>query len=256
MSKNRCNKQAGLPEPLIKTIEAAALLRTEGEGGNQDEPQRLAMITYLIMARFSFDQIEAMYSNPPTIVNMVEKHIREMSGDNGCCPGLCGVLRQAASAGARDIFELGVRIGDALPGLIDVKTRESLQSQCRELSGLLDNASKAYHKINIVDFFAFIPILGFPFGIIRSKRLSAAGAEMEKIRELNDALSDTLSALEPNIDLTALEEPNKYKGWYYDYARANLSVGNYISDVLGEIKQLKERVRSIDELLNKMLINK
>jgi len=248
-------QQTGLPEQLIRTVKDRGLLTLDENSDNPSYAERLTMVTYLIMARFSFNQIEAMYNSPEIIANTVEEHIGEMSGGDAVYHGLCDILRQAALSRTRDVFELGARIGDSLPGLIDAKSRESLQRQCCELSDLLDNAAKSYHKINFIDFFAFIPILGFPFGIIRSKRLSAADPEMEKIRGLNDALSVMLSRLEPYIDLAAFEEPTIYKGTFYDYSRPNLSTGNYISDTLSEINHLKERVRCVDELLNRIRTN-
>ena len=112
--------------------------------------------------------------------------------------------------------------------------------------------TRKYRWANLVDFVALIPLLGFPFGMLRSRMLSVASDIMKEIRELNDALTDTLSGLEPNIDLTAFDGPNRYKGWYYDYSRPTLSTGNYISDTFSVIRHLKERVHTISRLLDKL----
>lgn len=220
--------------------------------GNPSNTERLNMITYLIMMRFSFDQIEAMFNKPETIADTVEEHIREMSEGDFVYPQLCDILRQPDLKRSGDIFELSARIGEALPGLIDENLRDSLQRQCRELSDLLKKVTRKYRWANLVDFVALIPLLGFPFGMLRSRMLSVASDIMKEIRELNDALTDTLSGLEPNIDLTAFDGPNRYKGWYYDYSRPTLSTGNYISDTFSVIRHLKERVHTISRLLDKL----
>lgn len=214
--------------------------------------KRLNAITYLIMLRFSLDQIEVMLNKPETIPDTVEGHISEMSEGEFLYPQLCDILRQPDLKKSRDIAELGEGIYKALPGLIDENLRHSIQSQCGELSDLLKKVTGKYRRANIVDLVAFIPLLGFPFGMLRSRMLSVASDIMKEIRAQNDALTDSLSGLEPNIDLTVFDGANKYKGWYYDYARPTLAAGNYISDTSSEINLFKERAGTIPKLLEKL----
>jgi DNA-binding transcriptional MerR regulator len=241
MTVKKVIRKTGLPKKLVKAICSKGLLNLPE--GNQDAIERLKQLVYLLMARFSLDQIEAMHKNPETIADTVEEHVRELDG----YPALRSLLSQSELKEAQNVFELGAKVGNALPGLIDAELKDGLQKQCLKMSGMLDKAAKKVRAANIVDVFGFIPVVGLPFGTLRTKLLS--NTNMREIRELDSALSEMLSRLEPHIDFAAYDQPNFYKGLYYDYSRPALAAGIYINELEREIEYLRERGQGIRKQL-------
>lgn|GEM_PF-873526 len=242
MTEKKVIRQTVLPEKLVKAIQSRGLLNPETD--DQGASERLRQLSYLLMARFSLDRIEAMFKNPEAIADTVEEHVGEL----GEYPALKSLLSQPEIKGARDVFELGAKIGKALPALVDAQLKESLQSQCLEMSGMLDEAEKKLRVANIIDVFGFIPLVGVPIGKLRTKLLS--GLKLKEIRELDSALSEMLSKLEPDIGFASFEQPNANKGLFYDYSRPILSTGNYINELENEIKYLRDRGQGIRKQLS------
>ena len=241
MTVKKVIRKTGLPKKLVKAICSKGLLNLPE--GNQDAIERLKQLVYLLMARFSLDQIEAMHKNPETIADTVEEHVRELDG----YPALRSLLSQSELKEAQNVFELGAKVGNALPGLIDAELKDGLQKQCLKMSGMLDKAVKRIRVANAIDVIGWIPLVGIIIGMIRTKLIS--GTKMREIRELNSALSEMLSGLEPDIDFAAYDMPNSYRGLFYDYSRPALAAGIYINELEREIEYLRERGQGIRKQL-------
>lgn len=250
MKIKNLSQTTGLSKNTIKTFKKDGLL-----GSNHDESTVLTAISCLMILRFSYEQIKTMHNSPDRIRAVVKKHIREMSNGDFGYPELCGLLGKIDLFGVRDIVQLGDRIKDVLflPGDKAAQT-EDIRKCCKNLQKQLKKVKKDYFIANIMDFFAMFPILGIPFGFARTFFLSRACDKMKVAYELNDGLSDSLSGLQPNLDIAYSESVNRFTGLSYDWARPNLSPGYYINETTTRIDMMEDRAFVINVQLNKLPI--
>ncbi len=243
-------QRTGLSKATIKMYKKDGFLKS-----NLDESTVLTTLSYLMVARFSYEQIKTMHESPDQIRYVVEEHVREMSGGENEYPELCALLGKIDFFGVMDILQLGDRIKEVLFLPADKAAQtEDIRRNCANLQMQLKKASKDYLVANIIDFFAIIPIIGFPFSFARTFFLSRAGNKMKVAYELNNSLSDSLIGLQPNVDIAFFEEDYTQTGKFYDCWVPNLSLGNYILETTNRIDKMKERAFVITEQLNKLPI--
>lgn len=123
---------------------------------------------------------------------------------------------------------------------------------CQALLSETEKARKKYNAVKAVDIITILPLIGLPFGFLRTVLLSEAGDYMERVNNLCIELSDVL----PRLDITAdLEIKNsldyRFKDVIGDYKTLNYSTDNYMNEAFSQVKVLKKKITILLEQLIK-----
>lgn len=238
---------------------------------SSDAYEKASSLTYLIMARFSFDEIAKMLSDPSLIPVTVEIHIK---GESKVHPNLCAILRGLDFTQISDAFRLGEEIGrnlklpaKMLPHVSDIKKK------CGEISSFLGTDTPPLISSNLALILAIVFISGAPlaliarfnvwlavgsfcigilFAIVRSGLLNYADDNVEAAEKLSAALTKTLAGFELNVDLCSLKLPSYFENNYLNYGSPAAAASDYIDEISSKGEVYSERARSVSALLNKI----
>lgn len=217
---------------------------------SQESYEKAEKLTYLIIARFSYDEIAKMLSEPALIPVTVKSHIER---DNELRPNLCSILRGLDLSGIHNAFELGDEIeiciklpADAKPLILEI------QKKCDELKAQNKSIKAQLISSNILLIFAIIPLIGVPFALTRSSMLTDIEAQMQTAEELNASLTKLLSDFELNIDLYSLELPTYFKNNYLNYGSPASAASDFSDEISSKSEIYAERARSVNALLNRI----
>ncbi len=251
MSIKNLSVSCGLPQQTIKLFKNEGFI--DGFAASAENEAKIDALKYLFMSRFSLAQVKTMFTRADSLADPVKAHIDELSGDGCSYPALIRILTGVDMNEVQDVFALGRKIGEFFVLPADASRAVSaLKKGCSEIEAYLLQARKYYRAENVIYPIALIPVIGFPFGLIRSQLLSQMGDRMNSADALSRPFAEALGKIEPFLDFSSLSYQYGYDGRNYGQASPNAAAICYSLDVDERFTAFWERLNSVKRLLESL----
>lgn len=248
MPLKNLSEDCALPQQTIKLFKSEGFI--DGFASSQEIEAKIIALKYLLMSRFSLEQIKAMHSKPSIISLTVKEHIFSLSSGERSYPSIVRILSDANANKIQDVFTLGSRMADSfLLSSDELQAVLELKNSCSEIEALLLEARDFHRAETGVYPITMVPLIGFPFALYRSHLLSQMGERMNKADELCRSFTEALTKIEPFLDFSSLSYHYVFEGRNYAQASPNATVISYSIDVDEKFSYYWERFNSIKNLL-------
>ncbi|MGI5935624.1 MAG: hypothetical protein ACOX7I_02290 [Oscillospiraceae bacterium] len=107
---------------------------------------------------------------------------------------------------------------------------------------LIVRARKRLVAVDVVSFFAMLPLIGIPFGFLRTKLLSDISRMADRVKEYAKVLNEL--EIEPYIHGTRYVS-RETCGMLMDYATPNVSPAYYVGRTHEQYKEMQRKISRI-----------